>query len=67
MSSVTKSNNLVNKRFAKLGLLTAGVILCGVGFKLYIQPWVKRRRAAKAEEFANVIYEQRKKRVLEND
>jgi len=41
--------------------------LCMFLRRISIQPWFKRRKAAKAEEFANIIYEQRKRRALQQN
>ncbi|KYN45271.1 hypothetical protein ALC56_00277 [Trachymyrmex septentrionalis] len=65
LNLITRSKNLLFNKFSQLGLVVIGGAFSVVGFTIFIQPWFKRRKAAKAEEFANFIYEQRKKRALE--
>ncbi|KYM83312.1 hypothetical protein ALC53_06211 [Atta colombica] len=62
---ISELKNLLVNKFSWLGLVAIGGAFSIMGFKIFIQPWFKRRKAAKAEEFANFIYEQRKKRALE--
>lgn len=33
--------------------------------RFYMRPWFRRRKAAQAEEFANFLYDQRKKKTLQ--
>jgi len=67
MSPITRSKNLLVEKFSPLGLLVIGGAFCIVGLKIYTLPWFRRRKAAQAEEFANIIYEEQKRRALQEN
>lgn len=45
----------------EIGQIMQFIFFC----RFYMQPWLRRRKAARAEEFANFLYDQRKKRALQ--
>ncbi|KYM94502.1 hypothetical protein ALC62_14945 [Cyphomyrmex costatus] len=62
---IGKSKSLLVNKFSRLGLVVISGAISAVGFTTFILPWFRQRKAAKAEKFANFIYEQRKKKGLE--
>lgn len=65
MSLTAKTRNLLIQKFSKIGLIVIGGALVVTCFRIYIKPWYTKRKGTQAEEQANIIYELRKKRILE--
>ncbi|GAB1861065.1 hypothetical protein CAJAP_02144 [Camponotus japonicus] len=65
MSLTAKTKNLLIQKFSTLGLIVIGGALAATCFRIYIKPWYVKRKGMQAEEHANIIYELRKKRILE--
>ncbi|EZA60293.1 hypothetical protein X777_13382 [Ooceraea biroi] len=53
------------EKFGAVGLLIVGASLIYVTYTGFIRPVYRRYNSMKAEEIANIIYEQRKKKVLQ--
>ncbi|KAM0732988.1 hypothetical protein ACS0PU_012537 [Formica fusca] len=67
MSLSAKTKNLLIQKFSKFGLVVIGGALLVTCFRIYVKPWYMKNRSARAEEHANIIYELRKKRTLQQE